>query len=151
MSTPSTQLSTPPAEGDAQRPTRRTAPWPATFAVAATAVAAAVILRLIAYAVGLDVVVDTGTGDTTVSLAAVAASSAVGALCGVLVLQLALRFLSRGRTWWTIGATVVLLGSLASPLAATTAGAWATLTVLHLAVGAVVILGLRRASAGHVA
>jgi hypothetical protein len=142
-----THLTTPQAE----RTTRRTAPWPAALAVAATAVAAAVTLRLIAYAVGIDLVVETGGHRDQVTTGSVIAGSAIGAVSGVVVLQLALRYVAHGRRWWTIGATISLIGSLTSPTASTTASAWTVLSLMHLAVGAVVIVGLRRVAPRDVA
>lgn len=123
--------------------TRPTARWPAAFAVAGAAVLAAVALKLVADLLGIDLVVETGGDRSQVTLASVIAGSAVGSVTGVLLLQVALRCFARGRRWWTIGAGVGLLGSLASPLAATTAGAWTVLSLMHLAVGGVVIVGLR--------
>jgi hypothetical protein len=143
----STHTTTPPTE----RATRRTAPWPAALAVVAVAVAAAVALRLIAYATGINLVVETGDDHTTVRMAPVIAGSAIGALAGVLVLQLALRYVAHGRRWWTIGAAVSLFGSLTTPMASTTASAWIVLSLMHLVVGAVVIVGLRRVAPREVA
>jgi hypothetical protein len=141
-----TQLSAPPSER-----TRSTAPWPAALVVAGTAVAAAVAIRLIAYAAGIDLVVKTGDQRDEVTMAAVVASSTIGAVIGILLFQLALRYFARGQTWWTIGAGVGLFGSMTSPMASTTASAWIMLSLMHLAVGAVVIVGLRRVAPHHVA
>lgn len=130
-----------------QRAGRHRAGWRASMGVAAFAVAAALGLRLIATALGIDVQVGSGAARHGVGLVAVGLSSGVAAGFGVLALQLALRLFARGRRWWTMGAVVVLALSLLSPLQATTVAAWLVLSLLHLATAAVVILGLRRVSA----
>ena len=141
-----TQVSDPRTTG-----TPRTAPWPGALAVAGCAVASAVLIRLIAYAVGIDLVVETGGQRDEVTMVPVVIGSAIGAVSGVLVLQLALRWFAHGMRWWTIGAGVSLFGSLTSPMASTTDSAWIMLSLMHLAVGAVVIVGLRRVAPHEVA
>ena len=130
---------------------RTTARWPAAFAVAGAAVVAAAALKLAADALGIDLVVETGGDRIEVTMASVITASTIGAVTGVLLLQVALRHFARGRLWWTVAAGAGLLGSLTSPMAAMSASAWSVLSLLHVTVGAVVILGLRAVAPSDVA
>lgn len=121
--------------------------WSATMGVAGLTVAVALGLRLLALALGIDIRVSAGGTGHGVGLVAVGLASGVSALCGALTLRLALRLFARGRRWWTIVAVLVLAVSLLNPLQATTVSAWLVLSLLHLVTAAVVVLGLRRASA----
>lgn len=84
----------------------------------------------------------------TVGAGAVLAASLTAALLGWALLAVLERWTRRARTIWTVVAAVVLLLSLTGPLTgALTTPAAVALVALHLIVGAVLILGLRRTSA----
>lgn len=81
----------------------------------------------------------------TVGLSAVIVSSLVGALAGWGFLALLEWRTSRPMTLWTGIAIVVLIASLAMPLAfGATMTAKLALPLMHLAVGSVLITGFRR-------
>jgi hypothetical protein len=114
----------------------------------AAAVLAAVIVWLIAVPVaGIDLLVRPGGGATQqVGVGSVVAVSLLAALLGWGLLAMLERLLpARARTVWTVAAGVVLVLSLAGPLTGgTTPAVAATLALMHLAVGAVLIIGLPR-------
>ena len=88
-----------------------------------------------------------GGAAQTVGAGAVAAAGLTAALLGRALLALLERRTTRARTVWTAVAVTVLLLSLAGPVTgARTASAAAVLLALHLAVAAVLIVGLRRTS-----
>ncbi|MBP2352284.1 putative permease [Kribbella aluminosa] len=79
---------------------------------------------------------------------AVVISTAVVSLLGWALLAILERRTPRARTSWTVVATIVCVTSLGSPLAnGIGLGAKLGLASLHLVVGAIVILGLRRTAA----
>jgi hypothetical protein len=77
---------------------------------------------------------------------AVAVGSGAAALAAWALLALLERLTNRARTLWTVAAVVVLVASLAGPLSGSgiTATNRTVLVLLHLTVGAVLILTLRR-------
>jgi uncharacterized protein DUF6069 len=95
---------------------------------------------------GVDLAVRTGTGEQTVGPLAVVLATVVAGLAGWGLLAALERFTRRAATVWTITAAAVLVISLLGPLGATTIGAAATLTALHLAAGGVLIPLLRGSS-----
>ncbi|PZG19125.1 hypothetical protein C1I95_12230 [Micromonospora craterilacus] len=93
---------------------------------------------------GIELAARTGTAVRPVTLPAVLTAAAVSALAGWALLALLERLTGRARVVWTVGAVAVLLLSLlAGPTAGITVGAKVGLALLHLAVGAVVIGGMR--------
>ena len=102
---------------------------------------------------GVDLAVKPAGGGTqtvtqTVGVGAVLATSLAAALLGWALLAVLERWTTRARTIWTAIAAVLLLLSLAGPLTgALTTPAAVALVALHLVVGAVLILGLRRTAA----
>ncbi len=81
----------------------------------------------------------------SVGVGYVAGAAAVASLLGWGLLALLERRTSRARTIWTAAAIVALLASLSLPLAAgATNSSRATLTLMHIAVAAVLIPALRR-------
>ena len=114
----------------------------------AAAVVAAVLAWLIAVPiVGIDLVVRPGGGAAQqVGLGSVVAVSLLASLLGWGLLALLERLASRrALTAWTVVAVVVLMLSLSGPLtAATNAAVAIALGLMHLVVGAVLIMGLRR-------
>jgi Family of unknown function (DUF6069) len=115
----------------------------------AAAVLAAVIVWLVAVPVaGLELRVLLGGAIQEVGIGSVVTVSLLATLIGWGLLALLERLLpARARTAWTAIAGSVLVLSLAGPLTGgTTPAVAATLALMHLAVGAVMILGLRRSA-----
>jgi len=96
---------------------------------------------------GADLVVDTGSGLTTVTPAAVVLVTVVVGLAAWGLLALLERFTRRPAAVWTWIAGAVLLISLLGPIgSAVGAGATAALVAMHLATGAVLIPLMARSS-----
>ena len=95
---------------------------------------------------GVDLVVQPGQPDATqrVGPCAVATAGRIAGLAGWAVLAGLDRLTARARAVWTAVAAAALVVSLLGPLAAVTASAQAALAGLHLLVGSVLIIGLRR-------
>jgi hypothetical protein len=114
----------------------------------AAAVVAAVLAWLVAVPIfGIDLLVRPGGGAAQqVGLGSVVAVSLLASLLGWGLLALLERLVSRrALTAWTVVAVVVLMLSLSGPLTAATSAAVAiALVLMHLVVGAVLIMGLRR-------
>jgi chromate transport protein ChrA len=117
----------------------------AGVAVLAAAVAAAVWAA--ARLAGVDLVVKSGSGTSDVNAVSVVVTALVVAIVAAALLRLLERRTSSGRHTWTIVAIVVWAVSFLGPLSATRPSAGLVLASLHLLVGAVVVLGLRRAHA----
>ncbi|MCX5064371.1 DUF6069 family protein [Micromonospora lupini] len=116
--------------------------------VVVAAVLAAVVVWLIATVAGAPLTVDQGSGPQDVTVLAVIVTSALAALFGWGLLALLERVSARATTIWTAIAVAVLVLSLVpASLVDATAGTTVALVLMHLAVGAVVILGYRRAGA----
>lgn len=93
---------------------------------------------------GIDLAARSGSAVQHVTLPSVVIAAAVSALAGWALLALLERLTTRARTAWTAIAVVVLLLSLlVGPTAGISGSAKAGLALLHLAVGAVVITGMR--------
>ena len=115
--------------------------------VVALGVVAAVVVWGIAVLLGVELTVRTGGGNApqTVGAVAVAASSLISGLLGWALLALLERRTARAAAIWTAVAAAVLLFSMIGPVAADAAtSVKVVLVLLHLAVAAVVIPGLRR-------
>ena len=94
-----------------------------------------------------DLVVDTGSGATIVTPAAVVLVTVVAGLAAWGLLALLERFTRRAATAWTWIAGAVLLISLLGPIgSAIGVGATAALVAMHLATGAVLIPLMARSS-----
>ncbi|MGW5556966.1 DUF6069 family protein [Micromonospora sp. NPDC003944] len=115
-------------------------------AVAAGAVVVAVAeFALVHSAAGVDLTVRSGSSTRQVTVGAVIAAAAVAALAGWALLAVLERLTIRARVWWTSVAVVVLLLSLLlGPPSGVGGGAKATLALLHLSVGVILVLGLPR-------
>jgi len=114
--------------------------------LSATLVAAAGFTALHSMA-GIDLAARTGTTLQHIALLEAVIAAALSAGAGWATLALLERLTSRGRTIWTVIAVAALLLSLlVGPAAGITTGAKAGLALLHLAVGAVVIGGMRWSS-----
>ncbi|WP_427892550.1 DUF6069 family protein [Kribbella sp. GL6] len=115
--------------------------------VGIAAVAALADWILLAPVAGLTLTARQG-GIQHIGAAAVVISTIVVSLLGWALLALLERRTPRARTTWTVIATIVCLTSLGSPLTnGIGLGAKLGLASLHLVVGAIVILGLRRTAA----
>ncbi len=116
--------------------------------VAVVSAAAAAAVWAVARAAGVDLVVRSGSGTTDVNVVSVVVTSLVVAIVGAALLRLLERRTARGRRTWTIVAVAVWAVSFLGPLSATHPSAGLVLACLHLVVGSVVVLGLRRTHAG---
>ncbi|MEV6971409.1 DUF6069 family protein [Hamadaea sp. NPDC051192] len=93
---------------------------------------------------GIDLAVQTGTSTMEVTLAAALIAGAVSALAGWGLLALLERVTGRALLIWTLIASgFLLLSLLLGPTGGVSGAAKLGLAALHLAVGAVVIPGLR--------
>jgi hypothetical protein len=119
-------------------------------AVAAAAAAAAtwwVLTRVAA----VDLAVRSGSGAREVGVVPVVVTALVVALAAAGLLRWLERRSSHAARTWSGIALAVLAVSLAGPLGAVSLAAGAGLAVLHLVVGAVVVVGLRAGCCGPVA
>ena len=115
--------------------------------VLAAAAAAAAVWAIAVPLFGVQLQVRFGSALQSVGIEAVLISSLLGSLFGWGVLALLEQRTARARTIWTGLATAGVLASLSLPLiAGATISTKATLAVMHLAVGAVLIPAMRRAS-----
>jgi hypothetical protein len=113
----------------------------------AAVVAAGVTFAVLDSAAGIDLAARTGTTVQHVTLAAAVLAAAVSAAAGWGLLALLERFTTKARAVWTaIAAAALLLSLLVGPTAGVTTAAKLGLAALHLVVGAVVIVGLRRST-----
>ncbi|MEU1590667.1 DUF6069 family protein [Micromonospora sp. NPDC005710] len=116
-------------------------------AVAAGAIVVAVAeFALVHSAAGVDLAVRTGTSTRQITVASVVVATAVAALTGWALLAALERGTDRFRVWWTwIAVAVLLLSLVVGPPSGVGGGAKATLALLHLSVGLILIVGLPRA------
>ncbi|MGC4870091.1 DUF6069 family protein [Micromonospora sp. DT53] len=115
-------------------------------AVAAGAIVAAVAeFALLHAAAGVDLAVRSGSATRQVTVAAVVVAAVVAALAGWALLALLEPRTNRSRVWWTsIAVAVLLLSLVVGPPSGVGGGAKATLALLHLSVGVILIVGLPR-------
>ncbi|WP_328650241.1 DUF6069 family protein [Micromonospora sp. NBC_00330] len=115
-------------------------------AVAAGAIVVAVVeFALLHSAAGVDLAVTSGDSTRQITVAAVIVATAVAALAGWALLAVLERRINRSRVWWTsIAVAVLLLSLVVGPPSGVGGGAKATLALLHLSVGVILILGLPR-------
>lgn len=108
----------------------------------AVAVAEFALLRSVA---GVDLAVRSGGATRQVTMGAVSGATTFAVLAGWALLAALDRVTNRAHVWWTSVAVVVLLLSLVvGPPSGVGGGAKATLALLHLSVGLILILGLPR-------
>jgi hypothetical protein len=130
------------------RPERETAaatPKRADANVVVVATALAVGIWAVAKAAGVDLDVRSGSGTTQVLLGSVIVTPIVVGFAAAALLRLLERRTKSGLRMWTIVAVVVWALSFLGPLSAASLGAGLVLATMHLAVGAVVVGGLRLA------
>ena len=116
----------------------------ADTAVAVVAAVGAAVVWTAARVAGIDLVVRSASGTSDVNVVSVVVTTLVVAIAGGALLRLLERRTPNGRRTWTIVAVSVWAVSLLGPLSATRPTAGLVLASLHLLVGAVVVLGLRR-------
>jgi hypothetical protein len=119
------------------------------LAVVAAVVAALVVYLLITQAFGQDLRTPgmSGREATELNIGAVLLVSALASLAAWGLLAVLERFTARARTIWTVVAVVGLVLSLAGPMSGTgiTTGNRLALALMHVVVGAVLIVLMRRA------
>ncbi|GID97833.1 DUF6069 family protein [Amorphoplanes digitatis] len=117
------------------------------LAVVAATGAAYTVWTIAHQVAGVELVVDRGSGRTTVTPAAVVLATVVAGLAAWALLALLERRTRRAAALWSGTAGAVLLVSLLGPIgSAVGAGATAALVAMHLAAGAVLIPLLARSS-----
>jgi len=99
----------------------------------------------------VDLVVRTGSATQHVNVVSVVVTAVVVTIAGGGLLRVLERRAKAAVGLWTTIAAAVLLVSLAGPLGAENVAAGLVLAGLHLVVGGVVIVGLRRSARGRVA
>ncbi len=116
----------------------------ADIGVAVVAAATGAVVWSVARASGIELVVRSGGSTSDVNVVSVVVTALVVAIAGAALLRLFERRTTHGRRTWTIVAVAVWAVSLLGPLSAARPSAGLVLASLHLLVGAVVVLGLRR-------
>jgi Family of unknown function (DUF6069) len=113
--------------------------------IAFAAMLAPVLVWVVARIAGADLSVAlSGQPPMPITLPAVIITALLAALAGWALLAVLERFTGRARLLWTAVAALVLLVSLSGPLTvAASGGTKLTLVLMHLAVGVVLIPGLR--------
>jgi hypothetical protein len=134
-----------------ERVRRRPGSWRDDLPVAATAAVVAGLGWACERLAGIDLAVRTGSGTQHVNVVSVIVTSVVVAMVAGGLLRVLERRTPDALRIWTMVAGGVLVVSLAGPLGAVTLDAGLALATLHVLVGAVVILGLRRSRRGRVA
>ena len=133
-----------------EHPVGVTAPRPrlaADGAVALVAMLAASVVWAVAKAAGLDLEVHSGSGTNEVTIVPVIVTPMLATVVGVGLLHFLQRRTTRALRVWTIIAAVVWALSFLGPLSATRAATGLVLATIHLLVGAVVVIGVRRIDA----
>lgn len=93
---------------------------------------------------GVDLTAHSGDAIRTVGAVGVAASTVLIALAGIGSLRFLEKRWQRGVTAWTVLAVAILVLSFPGPVGATSVAAGLGLASLHLVVGVVLLVGLRR-------
>jgi peptidoglycan/LPS O-acetylase OafA/YrhL len=121
---------------------RRT--WRDDLPVAGVAAATAVVIWAVARMSGVDLDVHAGSGTQPVGVFSVAIAPVVATFAAGALLRGWQRRALRARSRWTGLSVAILAFSLLGPVSATTVACGLVLAAMHLTVGAVVIVGLRR-------
>jgi len=125
--------------------------WRDDLPVAVVAAGAAAVVWVGATVAGVNVEVRSGSSTRDVGLVSVVVTAVVVAVAGARLLRVLEGRTPGARRVWTGVAMAVCVVSLAGPASARTLSAGLTLAILHLVVGAVVIVGLRRGHAARAA
>ncbi len=128
-----------------EQETPAAAPRRADAKVVLVAPAVAVVVWVAAKAAGVDLEVRSGSGTTQVALGSVIVTPLVVGAVAAALLRLLERRTAHGLRTWTVIAVIAWVLSFLGPLSATSLGAGLVLATMHLAVGAVVVGGLRLA------
>ena len=124
--------------------------WRDDWPVAVVAAGAAAVVWVGGTVAGVDVAVRSGSSSRDVGLLSVVVNAVVVGAAGAGLLSILERRTPGARRVWTAVAMAVWVVSLAGPAGARTVPAGLTLAAIHLVVGAVVIIGLRRRHADRV-
>lgn len=120
--------------------------------VPATALAALIVWIVAVPIAGVDLDAKTGSRVQHINVVAIIAVSLVVALLATVVRLALARSMraraDRGARFWVILASVLLLLSLLGPVTAVTASAGWSLAAMHVVVGGLLIVGLRRVGQG---
>jgi hypothetical protein len=107
------------------------------------AVAAGVIRTIAVSATDIDLAVGSGTDRQEITLGSVIGVAVIAGLAAIALAAILARKVGNPRRTWQIIANCALAASLAGPMAAhTTPGSRITLVLLHLVVGATLIIGI---------
>jgi hypothetical protein len=109
--------------------------------------AAAAVWVVATQVAAVDLVVHAGSGTQHVNVVSVIVTAIVVAMAGAGLLRFLERRTAQGRTIWTTIAAAIRVLSFAGPLGALTLAAGLSLASMHLVVGAIVVVGLRRRTA----
>jgi Family of unknown function (DUF6069) len=118
--------------------------WPVAVVAAG---AAAVVWVLATQVASVDLAVRSGSGTQHINVVSVVVTAIVVAMAAAGLLRFLERRTAQARTIWTVIACVVWVVSLAGPLGARSLAAGLWLAALHLVVGSIVVVGLRRRTA----
>jgi hypothetical protein len=133
---------------DEERTGQGTRRWRDDWPVAMVAAGAAAVVWVLATQVaGVDLAVRSGSGTQHINVVSVVVTTIVVAMTGAGLLRFLERRTAQARTIWTAIASVVWVVSLAGPLGARSVGAGLWLAALHVVVGSIVVVGLRRRTA----
>jgi len=116
------------------------------------ATAATFVIWLIAHPVAgieLDMGKEANDPSRTIGAVSVVTVTAIAGLIGWASLEIFERLTARARTRWTACALLALFISFLGPLGAVTTSAAIALLSMHLAAGAILILGLRSTTSCH--
>jgi hypothetical protein len=126
----------------------RTRRWRDDWPVAVTAaVAAAAVWVVATQLASVDLAVRSGSGTQHVNVVSAIVTALVVAMAGAGLLRFLERRTAHARTTWSAIAIAVWVVSLAGPLGARSVAAGLWLATMHLVVGAIVVVGLRRRTA----
>jgi uncharacterized membrane protein YwzB len=121
----------------------RQTPFRSDAVVVLVATVVAALVWAATQAVGIDLLVRSGSGAREVALAPVVLTPLLVGFAAVRLLRLLERRTANGLRTWTVTASALWVVSFVGPLSATTVWAGLALATMHLAVGAVVVGGLR--------
>ena len=122
----------------------RVGSWRDDVPVAVVAAGGATAVWVVARALGAELAVHSGSGTQEIGLVSVLVTATVVTLASGGLLRVLARRTTGAERLWTGVALAALAVSLAGPAGAVTLSAGLALAAMHLVVGGVVIIGLRR-------